>query len=324
METSFDIDLNIIKKIGNGSFSNVYLCNRKDDCNSLLIVKKIDINELVKKYTNKGKNKKIEKKSESILEKEKEYYSSKLNELIKSEIEILSRIDHQHIVAFYGSFNKKSIYYLKMEYCDLGDVYEFLKNKVNNINKKISYNRNCFGGFSNGFMQEFIRQSSYGLKYLHDKNIIHRDIKLHNILMTQYDNKLIFKISDFGFSCFDLCSLKRENVDKVDKEDILSQKYFKLSGTPYYMAPEIICNLKKMENITYFNGKCKKISDLYFYDKRVDIWSLGICLYELIFNLLPFININNVNDLEKFYRMSSIGEIMNKKITKKSILVFAE
>ena len=115
METSFDIDLNIIKKIGNGSFSNVYLCNRKDDCNSLLIVKKIDINELVKKYTNKGKNKKIEKKSESILEKEKEYYSSKLNELIKSEIEILSRIDHQHIVAFYGSFNKKSIYYLKME-----------------------------------------------------------------------------------------------------------------------------------------------------------------------------------------------------------------
>ena len=75
-----------------------------------------------------------------------------------------------------------------------------------------------------------------------------------------------------------------------------------------------------MENITYFNGKCKKISDLYFYDKRVDIWSLGICLYELIFNLLPFININNVNDLEKFYRMSSIGEIMNKKITKKTFL----
>ena len=100
-------------------------------------------------------------------------------------------------------------------------------------------------------MQEFIRQSSYGLKYLHDKNIIHRDIKLHNILMTQYDNKLIFKISDFGFSCFDLCSLKRENVDKVDKEDILSQKYFKLSGTPYYMAPEIICNLKKFANIFF-------------------------------------------------------------------------
>jgi serine/threonine protein kinase len=165
-------------------------------------------------------------------------------------------------------------------------------------------------------MQNFIRQTSNGLKYIHDKNIIHRDIKLHNILMHKTQNGIEFKISDFGFACYDLSDLSNEKNEKVQTN--LSKKYFKLSGTPYYMAPEIILNMKKMENITSY--KKNKISDLYFYDKRIDIWSLGICIYELIFNLLPFSNINNIKELEKFYSMSIIQEIMDKKINKKIFL----
>ena len=108
-----------------------------------------------------------------------------------------------------------------------------------------------------------------------------------------------------------MSEIKGENTN-------LSKKYFKLSGTPYYMAPEIILNMKKMENITSY--KKNKIYDLYFYDKRIDIWSLGICIYELIFNLLPFSNINNIKELERFYSMTIIQEIMDKKINKKIFL----
>ena len=116
--------------------------------------------------------------------------------MIESEIEILLRLDHLNIIKFYGYTKKRGVYYLRMEYCNGGDVYEYLKKK-----SPTCIQRNCFGGFSDEFMQEFIRQTSNGLKYIHDKNIIHRDIKLHNILIHNTQNGIQFKISDFGFAC---------------------------------------------------------------------------------------------------------------------------
>ena len=361
-------DIKILKQIGKGSFSNVFLCSEKKFKESkyileYFIIKKININELIKKYKQRNDIKNDRKsnvvvKTETQIDKEREYYYNKLEEMIEGEIEILSELNHLNIIQFYGYTKKRGIYYLRMEYCNGGDVYEYLKKE-----KDAETERNCFGGFSNNFMQEFIRQTSNGLKYLHDKNIIHRDIKLHNILMHKTENGIQFKISDFGFSCYDLSEtpltkmsldgkvpltkmsldgkvpltkmsldgkvpLTKMSLDgKVSKEletlnqktkFDLSKKYFKLSGTPYYMAPEIILNMKKMENITSY--KKNKISDLYFYDKRIDIWSLGICIYELIFNLLPFSNIDNIKELERFYSMSIIQEMMNKKINKKIYL----
>jgi serine/threonine protein kinase len=303
-------DVKIIKQIGKGSFSNVFLCS--DDKEEYFIIKEININELIKKYKRKNNKNTISPSKEH--DKEHDYYYNRLEEMIESEIEILLKLDHLNIIKFYGYTKKRGVYYLRMEYCNGGDVYEYLKNKSLQNDKNIE--RNCFGGFSDEFMQNFIRQTSNGLKYIHDKNIIHRDIKLHNILMHKTQNGIEFKISDFGFACYDLSDLSNEKNEKVQTN--LSKKYFKLSGTPYYMAPEIILNMKKMENITSY--KKNKISDLYFYDKRIDIWSLGICIYELIFNLLPFSNINNIKELEKFYSMSIIQEIMDKKINKKIFL----
>jgi serine/threonine protein kinase len=135
--------------------------------------------------------------------------------------------------------------------------------------------------------------------------------------MHKTESGIQFKISDFGFSCYDLSKLSIK-VTESNNLDNLSKKYFKLSGTPYYMAPEIILNMKKMENITTY--KKNKIYNLCFYDKRIDIWSLGICIYELIFNLLPFSNIDNIKELERFYSMNTIQEIINKKVNKKIFL----
>jgi serine/threonine protein kinase len=210
-----------------------------------------------------------------------------------------------------------------MEYCDLGDVYELLKSNINNGDVRIE--RNSFNGFSGVFLCEFIKQTATALKYIHSKNIIHRDLKLHNVLIKKESGSFKFKISDFGFACYDI-SVTNDTNDRIDTNDtnanfdlndLLSKKYYKLCGTPYYMAPEIVFNMNSMENIAISESD-KKLK--MFYDKSIDIWSYGICIYELVFNILPFSNIKNMNDMYSFYKMSNIQVIMNKKITSKKMI----
>lgn len=328
----------VIKQIGKGSFSNVFLCTNEvplitsdiESQDEFFIVKEININELVNKYMMNSENKfqetykrviKDKKVSVNITpyketigiheikNKEYDYYFNRLKQLIESEIEILSNIDHKNIIKFYGYSYNKGIYYLKMEYCNGGDVYEYLK-------KNNSSDKNSFNGVSNKFLYEFIKQTSDGLVYLHKNNIIHRDIKLHNVLMIndKKKNDIIFKISDFGFACYDLTTL----IDN-DIHEVMRKKYYKLCGTPYYMAPEIILNMNKLENITIYKGD-SNLQSTFFYDKKIDIWSYGICIYELIFNILPFSNIKTIDDLEKFYKYKNIQGVMDKKIRRKSSL----
>ena len=317
----------IIKQIGKGSFSNVYLCKQKNNILSnngykdngykdsgykdgLFIIKEIDINELVKNYMRgKSKVKNCDEYEDEY--EERDYYYKRLEELIDGEIDVLTMLDHENVVKFYGYIKKKGVYYLRMEYCDLGDVYELLKSNINNCELKIQ--RNSFNGFSGDFLYEFIKQTATALKYIHSKNIIHRDIKLHNILIKKELDGFKFKISDFGFACYDISDKNKD----FDLDDLLSKKYYKLCGTPYYMAPEIIFNMNFMENMN-MSEPVKKFK--MFYDKSIDIWSYGICIYELIFNILPFSNIKNMNDMYLYYKIPTIQVIMNKKITNKIIL----
>ncbi|TBU08215.1 protein kinase [Hamiltosporidium magnivora] len=103
-------------------------------------------------------------------------------------------------------------------------------------------------------------QITDGLNFLHKNNIIHRDIKPSNILVNQnfLNNEEIieFKICDFSLST-----------------KLLTDEFFfdeSLVGTPYYMAPEIIKRIK--------------------YNSSVDVWSLGVCMYEMICFKKPFIS----------------------------------
>jgi len=286
-----------IKNIGRGSFSSVALYKlEKNDF--LFIIKEMDLNQLAEKYCLQKDNHINEQNKKEIFK----YYYKKLEDLIDSEIDILKKMDHDNIIKLYGYTKKSSIYNLYMEYCDSGDANEYLKKNC------IISERNILGGVDDYFLNEFIKQTIDAIDYIHKMNIIHRDIKLHNILITHCNNVLVFKLSDFGFACYDLSENGKEKLD-----DKMYNKYFRLCGTPLYMAPEIIFN------INYFDSKKSIVH--FFYNKKIDIWSYGICLYEIIFNNVLFTkNLTSINDLNKFYKENDIQNLISKKIMENKII----
>jgi serine/threonine protein kinase len=345
---------NVLKQIGKGSFSNVHLCRRKrnnssllilsglyydeeEDDDDLFIVKEVNLENLVRKYLKKSllETKQIIKYNKHIsgttsvsitpynnkvllqqLNSEEEYYYKRLKDLIDSEIEVLNRLSHDNVIKYFSYDIKNQIYYIKMEYCQYGDLYSILKDcKINDFKL-----RNTFNGFEGSFIRKFLKDTVNSLEYLHSLNIIHRDIKLHNFLVKKDKiNKFIFKLSDFGFACFDLDCELNDSLSLSDFDfstSALKRKYYKLCGTPYYMAPEIILNIEEFEQLT---SNKKNINNVKFYDKKVDLWSYGICLYELIFNMLPFSDIYDINGLKTFFSKATTQLDLHKNIDNKTI-----
>lgn len=170
-------------------------------------------------------------------------------EIVIREIEIMSKLHHPNIVQFLGYIDDP--FTIVLEYIPSGDI----KMNIRNLRKNQKIN----------IMKDILR----GLAYIHNRkpnNLIHRDIKPTNILLT---NSKVAKIADFGLSKF--YSINKINSfndlqetqgrDKI-KEKIQSQNDNTIPvGTERYMAPEV------------------KISGEY--DNKIDIYSCGILLYEL-------------------------------------------
>jgi len=170
-----------------------------------------------------------------IINKEKVSNNKKL---LLDEINIQKKFkDNSKVVRIKDYFEDDDNIYFILELCKNKSLLEYLKKRgrLNEIEVK------CF-----------IFQLLQGLKYLHQKKIIHRSLKPSNLLL---DNKNELKIGDFGLAA----------QLTIDKERI-----FEKCGTPPYMAPEIFEN----------NGKG--------YSFEVDIWSVGIIMYQLLTGNLPF------------------------------------
>ena len=158
---------------------------------------------------------------------------------IQYETELMKRFNHKNITKILEVFNDEEYMLIIMEYINGGNLFSFVKKR-----RKLSEKMSKF----------LFRQIILGIQHIHSKNVVHRDIKLENILI-DFNNNV--KICDFG-------------IGKVlnSEDELLYDK----CGTPMYMAPEIILSNDD-------NG---------YKGFPVDIWSSGITLYIMLSGNLPF------------------------------------
>lgn len=161
---------------------------------------------------------------------------------IKLEVDILKKISHINIIKLYDHFYYDNKLYLVFDRCK-----HSLEKEINNNYLLINNKRKT----------AWIRQLLSGILYLHNNKIMHRDIKLQNILLT-YDDKI--KIIDFGFARY------------FDMNNLMNT----ICGSPLYMSPEIFSNNS--------------------YDYKSDYWSIGVVCYNILVGKMPY-NAKNLIDL---------------------------
>jgi len=152
---------------------------------------------------------------------------------LKREAKILMKMRSDHVVRIWDIHLRGTTKYIDMEYIDQGDLVDF---KLSFPDKKIPEEE----------VLKLAKQIAEGMSYIHANNVIHKDIKPHNIMLAK---DRIVKIMDFGIS-----ETFRSSMSRL--------KETSRSGTPAYMSPEQLIG----EDV----------------GKESDIWSFGVMLYELL------------------------------------------
>merc|ERR1712196_354177 len=153
------------------------------------------------------------------------------------EIRIMERLSHPNIVQYVDAIDTSKYLYMMMEYLGGGSLHHYLKRRTSRRLDEVRARR-------------IFHQACQGLKYLHDRCVVHRDIKLENLLL---DESGIVKLIDFGFATI---------VPRGKKIRVFC-------GTPSYMAPEIVTRKEHP-------------------GPNTDVWAIGVVLYATLCGTFPF------------------------------------
>jgi NIMA (never in mitosis gene a)-related kinase len=197
--------------LGEGSFGKAFLCTNQST-NITCVIKQIVI----------------------------EGMSQKEQQDVINEATILGKLDHPNIIKLFEAFESKVPKHtlnIVTEYADGGDLSEKIKSQNNKP-------------FTESDILDYFTQICLALKHIHEKKIIHRDLKSGNVFLMQSG---LVKLGDFGIA--------KNFQNTMDKAKTMV-------GTPYYLSPEILENKP--------------------YDAKSDIWSLGVLLYEMMTFKMPF------------------------------------
>ncbi|OMJ70824.1 hypothetical protein SteCoe_31124 [Stentor coeruleus] len=209
-----------------------------------VIIKEIDSGKFGTVYLCQDINTHEEYAMKKILKKD--LINAKYLNQIFNEIAILRKLDHKSIIKLYKVYEEKKYISLILEYIPYGNMLKRILKKKKLTEKQVMiFSRNLFEV----------------LAYIHSKGIIHRDLKLENILMTSNTGNSEFKLADFGLACY---------IDKSLKSK---------SGSPGYMAPEIL------------RGNT--------YSTKVDVFSAGIIIFILLTGTSPFVANTTQKIIEK-------------------------
>ena len=199
-----------IKKLGQGTYGSVFLCRQKATGRQC-VMKRMQLNTL------------DDRERTSALQ----------------ESQLLQQLQHPNIVAYVDSIATRSKLFLFMQYCDGGD----LEQRLAACKKEHSF-------VDEQQLLDWFVQMSLALQYLHDRRILHRDLKTANVFLTRAG---IVKLGDFG-------------VSRVLSATAELAKTF--VGTPYYLSPELLSNVP--------------------YGPASDVWALGCIFYEIATLEHPF------------------------------------
>ena len=189
----------------------------------------------------------------------------------RRELQNLHNLKHPNIIHILDYLNNQSYNYIVLEYCNGGNLREYLQ-------KYMEKNKAPLNEF---FIQKILRQIAPALEFMHSKNIIHRDIKLENILLNFNTYPNIPKNGKRPQALkFSEKSLNKDFSAKItglnfSKDLIQDNMGSTILGTPLYMSPDVV---ERLDNKT--NKK---------YNTSADLWSLGVITYELLTGTTPFV-----------------------------------
>ncbi|KAI4459065.1 serine/threonine-protein kinase [Holotrichia oblita] len=168
-------------------------------------------------------------------------------DMVENEVRILRRLCHPHVMKLFEEEDTKNMLYLVCEYVRGGDLFDAIT-----VAQKFSEDQAAL----------MITHLTSALAYLHNLNIVHRDVKPENLLVDMDGDRVrILKLGDFGLACE------------------VNEPLYTVCGTPTYVAPEILAE----------SG----------YGLKIDVWAAGVILYILLCGYPPFVSQDN--DQEKLF-----------------------
>ncbi|XP_049719244.1 serine/threonine-protein kinase Nek4 isoform X4 [Elephas maximus indicus] len=172
--------------------------------------------------------------------------SSRERRAAEQEAQLLSQLKHPNIVTYKESWEGgDGLLYIVMGFCEGGDLYRKLKEQKGRL-------------LPESQVVEWFVQIAMALQYLHERHILHRDLKTQNVFLTKAN---IIKVGDLG-----IARVLENHCDMAST----------LIGTPYYMSPELFSNKP--------------------YNYKSDVWALGCCVYEMA-TLKHAFNAKDMNSL---------------------------